>query len=509
MPRTTTGFTPQEHRISALPSAIASMAVIAVTVFNGSVIWPQSRLNSILLLMVGSLGLIYLFIFDLFLIPSPNFKPALSWFNALAVSSGMALLTFLTTTRFDLYIAVLIILATITSSIISDRGPSYLIIFLSTVLILGIRYQYLASMQELIFHLSIVIISGIVVETVRQLKNLSRDRIRKLETITEFSRQIGSTLETKQVFNLLNAAIQSAVEADTYFVGIREGDELRLELIFDDGEYYENQRVKLEGSLSGWVVENQRSLFLPDLRREVTLPKVRLVLVGKHKTSLSWMGVPMRGRSVDGIIAIGSYRPNDFDRADLELLSNLAQHGALALDNTYRHAQVELQAQLDSLTGVYNHGSFLKILGEQADQSRKEQTPLGLIMLDIDYFKHFNDTYGHLVGDEILTSLCKAIKQHVKSTDAVGRWGGEEFAISLPNANAEQSQVIAGRIRETLASVVLGNPDKETIKPPTISQGIAIFPGEAEDVIKLIDLADRRLYIAKSRGRNQIEPEPV
>ena len=202
----------------------------------------------------------------------------------------------------------------------------------------------------------------IVLETVQLLKGLSRGHIRRLETIAEFSRHISSTLDTRQVMALLSAAFRNAVEADTYFVGIREGDQLRLELCFDDGEYYENQKVKLEGSLSSWVFENQASLFLPDLRKEVVLPGTRLVLVGKHKTSLSWLGVPMRGSHVDGIISIGSYRPNAFDRADLELLDSLAQRARQALDNTYAHEEVERRSNLDSLTNLFNHGHFLRLL---------------------------------------------------------------------------------------------------------------------------------------------------
>lgn len=215
----------------------------------------------------------------------------------------------------------------------------------------------------------------------------------------------------------------------------------------------------------------------------------------------------MQSNSVDGIIAIGSYRPNAFDRADLELLSNLAQHAALALDNTYRHAQVELQARLDSLTGVFNHGYFLKLLQEQVDQALLEKQPLSLIMLDIDYFKQYNDKYGHLAGDEILTTLCNTIKQHIKTSDAVGRWGGEEFVISLPNADADQSQQIAQRIRSTLSNLTIQSQENDSFPIPTISQGIAVLPDEASEVIKLIDLADRRLYVAKERGRNQIEPD--
>ncbi|MBI3737948.1 MAG: GGDEF domain-containing protein, partial [Chloroflexi bacterium] len=94
-----------------------------------------------------------------------------------------------------------------------------------------------------------------------------------------------------------------------------------------------------------------------------------------------------------------------------------------------------------------------------------------------------------------------------KGTDLVGRWGGEEFVISLPNTNAAQARQIAERIRETMALFLIHGMDEKTIPVPTVSQGIAIFPDEADEIIRLIDLADQRLYIAKSRGRNQVEPD--
>jgi len=96
------------------------------------------------------------------------------------------------------------------------------------------------------------------------------------------------------------------------------------------------------------------------------------------------MGVPLKAANVTGIIALGAYTPNSFDQADMELLSNLAQHVTLALDNTIRHAEVEEQTHLDSMTGVYNHGYFLKILAVQAEESSLTQTPFSLVMLDID-----------------------------------------------------------------------------------------------------------------------------
>jgi diguanylate cyclase (GGDEF)-like protein len=243
------------------------------------------------------------------------------------------------------------------------------------------------------------------------------------------------------------------------------------------------------------------------LRHEVKLEGVKTVIIGKQQTSLSWMGVPMQGEYTNGVIAIASYRPNAFSRADMELLSNMAQRAALALDNAFRHSLVEEQTHIDSLTGVYNHGYFIKMLKEQAASALEKKQALSLIMLDVDYFKQYNDRYGHLAGDEILTKLCETIRSHVKRKDAVGRWGGEEFAISLPNTTGAQAMQVASRIRETMASTSLKKLNQETIPSPTVSQGIAEFPCEAGEIFKLIDLADRRLYVAKERGRDQIEPD--
>jgi diguanylate cyclase (GGDEF)-like protein len=176
------------------------------------------------------------------------------------------------------------------------------------------------------------------------------------------------------------------------------------------------------------------------------------------------------------------------------------------LDNTIRHSQVEEQARLDSLTGVYNHGYFLKKLAEQAQDASTNGTQLSLIMLDIDYFKQYNDTFGHLVGDRILKTLCTAIKHHIKQTDAVGRWGGEEFVISLPGATGLEALSVAERIGQTMMLLRIEDREQKTIPVPTVSQGVAVFPAEADEIYRLIDLADRRLYMAKERGRNQIEP---
>ncbi len=129
---------------------------------------------------------------------------------------------------------------------------------------------------------------------------------------------------------------------------------------------------------------------------------------------------------------------------------------------------------------------------------------VALIMLDIDRFKQYNDTYGHLVGDDVLRSIVVAIQNHLKSTDVVGRWGGEEFGIVLADVNRAQARLVAERIRQTAMTATLRDLHNRSIPAPTVSQGIALYPDDATDVEELIDKADSALYRAKDLGRNQI-----
>ncbi len=125
-------------------------------------------------------------------------------------------------------------------------------------------------------------------------------------------------------------------------------------------------------------------------------------------------------------------------------------------------------------------------------------------MLDIDYFKEYNDQYGHVIGDQVLGAIVQAISSHVHRTDVIGRWGGEEFGIALLRATPQDALSVANRVRQTLLTTHLFDKTGDEIIPPTVSQGVATFPRDACDTASLIDKADAALYRAKSRGRDQI-----
>lgn len=501
--RPTTSFAPYEIRRFILPLTLATSATISGIIIENLIHEPRPDL---ILIVAAGIAILYTLANSILIPRTTNYNESYGWSNALLGGIGLGLFFYLLPERLEEITHLLVVVGVVAVATVSGRTLAYVNLFSTLIISLPLKFDSLNSVSGTVEYFVPFVIAAIVCEVFFMIKNTAQQHIHRLETINNVSRQIMLTLDKEKTISLLDTAIQDALEADTYFVGIVRDNEIHLELFYDDGEYFNGTHVPFEGTLSGWVIKNQKELFLPDLTDEVQLEGVKRIVIGKERTSLSWMGVPLTTPNVTGVISLSSYSPNAFDLADMQLLSSLAQHITLALDNAIRHAQVEEQARLDSMTGVYNHGYFLKKLGEQAEECATRQTPLSLIMLDIDYFKQYNDTFGHLLGDKILSSLCTIIKQHVKQADAVGRWGGEEFIISLPGATGEQAMQVAKRVSETMASLHVADREQRTVPVPTVSQGIAVFPNEADEIYRLVDLADSRLYVAKARGRNQIEP---
>jgi len=500
-------LTADEARQTIIPALLAVVILCLLLLVDGifCVANWQHKMATIILGAITTLYGSFSLVLRLRLAPK---KPVLKWplelFDAGLIIAGLYYLP--PRVCFIVYANILLI-ATI-KSVIWDRINAYVFVLLS---LLGIAYIIFFTDNPANLNgiqlTAIGLLGIVVVELVQTLGSINANRIWRLQVINDFVRQISLSLEQEQVLSIVGAAIQKAIEADTYFLGLNTAnDRIFFHLLYDDGQFFPPTEVPLQGTLSGWVMRNQRSLFIPDMREDVDLEGVQIILTGNKRNNACWMGVPMRAGSIDGIIAVASYTPNSFDRTALELLENLAQHAALALANANHHSEVEAKARLDSLTEVYNHGYIVHILNREIELARGTGTPLSLVMLDIDYFKQYNDNYGHQVGDEVLIRLTQAIRQHIKATDAVGRWGGEEFTIVLPGANGKQAMQVAQRIQETVHAIHIRTHSDQTLPFPTVSQGVAVFPAEATDGDQLIHLADQRLYVAKERGRNQIEP---
>jgi diguanylate cyclase (GGDEF)-like protein len=175
-----------------------------------------------------------------------------------------------------------------------------------------------------------------------------------------------------------------------------------------------------------------------------------------------------------------------------------------AMNRTLRERNRELHelSITDSLTGLYNRKQLMEVLTREVARAERYQRPLALLMIDVDHFKLYNDTCGHLAGDEVLRTIAVIFRGCIRESDCVGRYGGEEFLIILPETVADDAGRIATRIRSRLAEEDFpAGPQPAKI---TISGGIASFPGNGRSPESLLRSADIALYQAKDRGRNRV-----
>jgi diguanylate cyclase (GGDEF)-like protein len=160
-------------------------------------------------------------------------------------------------------------------------------------------------------------------------------------------------------------------------------------------------------------------------------------------------------------------------------------------------------SRTDDLTGLLNRRALIERLGDEVIRSRRYRADLALIICDIDYFKEINDTYGHDAGDKVLRIISTVIKELLRQTDMIGRYGGDEFLLILPETSLEGAKEIAERIRHAVEEYEINIGFEEPIKT-TLSLGVAQFNVEKEDTNDLIKRADNALYVAKGKGRNRV-----
>lgn len=503
-------LTVEENRRLSLPTIIVSLALEIILVIYG-LVGELPLISKFANISVGLLGMIYTSLTYLVLFPyfcrNEFLRFLFSLFNAIVIGLFFQFQPVLLPGLSYIFFTIFVIATAVHSGRLTSYSFMLIAIIMQPNLWKGLSGALDFDTWAQLFLQPVI--SVVAIETIISLQKTVLIQMRRLEVVNRVARSLSSTLEINQVTALVASAVQSTLDADTYYLGIVQDDHVHLELLYDDGEFFPPTDLSLKNTLAGWVISHNQSLLIRNLAQVRVMLGITPSTVGKPKLNKSWVGTPLQsGGRVLGLIAAASYQQDAYDRSDMDLLENVAQQAAMAIDNAFHHADVERKSQLDSLTGMLNHGAFLKALGDAAVDAGITDLPLSVIMLDIDKFKHYNDTYGHLIGDQVLSILTETIHSHIKTTDLVGRWGGEEFVIALPNANGAQASQIAQRIQSRLKEMRLEDRNGNTIPAPTISQGIAEFSKEANEIYALIDLADKRLYIAKERGRDQIEPQP-
>ena len=215
--------------------------------------------------------------------------------------------------------------------------------------------------------------------------------------------------------------------------------------------------------------------------------------------------VPLKAKDkVNGIIIADNFiTQKPINKNDMRMLIMLANQAGLAIDNSRLYEKTVVRAHSDSLTELWNHGYFRYLLQEDLEKAKATRGRLSLIMVDIDDFKIYNDTLGHQAGDKILKEVANLLKSHSRKMDSVCRYGGEEFAIIVPESQKNEVYLIAERLRQDIEKHSFLHEEILPKKKLTVSIGLASFPDNASSAAELIFLSDQALYQAKNQGKNK------
>ncbi len=206
-----------------------------------------------------------------------------------------------------------------------------------------------------------------------------------------------------------------------------------------------------------------------------------------------------------GIFVLDTTRKSKLEfKTDIDACMRLLDAASLAVSNAKLYEKTLELSEIDGLTLIKNRRTLLKQLGAETQRAHRYKKTFGLLMLDIDYFKHYNDTNGHPQGDILLKMIADMISENLRDTDSVGRYGGEEFIILLPESDKEEAISIAERIRKAVDNHKFPRAETQPGGKMTVSIGVSSYPDDGDAWEKIIRSADDALYVAKNMGRNRV-----
>lgn len=219
----------------------------------------------------------------------------------------------------------------------------------------------------------------------------------------------------------------------------------------------------------------------------------------------SIIGIPLRmGEEIVGVMNLARSQPGPFSSSEIRLLDLLADQAAIAIHNASLHKTVRETALLDMLTGLPNRRALDERLDSEIRRAARTGLSFTVMMMDLDGFKTINDTYGHDVGDDVLRQIACALRETLRATDFLARYGGDELTLILPDTGWPEAEVVVDKIRDRLSRLPLRLPDRADLRLG-ISGGVAVFPRHAVTAAGLLRAADEALYRAKRRTRGGFE----
>ena len=341
-----------------------------------------------------------------------------------------------------------------------------------------------------------------IVRLTDQLEN----RRKSIGQFYDFLRGISSTLDSQRVYHSLLQEFSGMMRAERSSLMIlnQESNELALEAALGaELEASGPIRQKLGDSIAGAVLASGAPLMVTDADHDSRIPRDR---PGSYR-SKSFISYPL----TLGLRKVGVLNLTDrtgglpYENDDLMMLEMIAPQLALIIDRTEWAKKAETFQQMsltDPLTGLPNRRYLQDRLFEEVERSKRYDTPLSFMIIDVDRFKTYNDIYGHTNADRVLVQTAQLLRGSIRAIDMSARFAGDEFCIVLPETELGDAARIAERLRKTISETEYRTEQGELMGQVTISTGISSFSGSRQSPLAIVETADRALYQAKTRGRN-------
>jgi len=335
-------------------------------------------------------------------------------------------------------------------------------------------------------------------------RNLKR-RVYEIHNLLEISNELYSILNLKQLINSALLIIVGQVGCQKAFAFLYDSNHRKYSKRFTKGldqvELSELE-IAVDHPLVAFFDKNHKPVLVETMKEEEALTGV---CQSMYDHQIELIAPIVYGDRVQGFVGCGTLLSEQkFSKNEMDLFNILINIISISVSNAQTYEDVKNLSLTDAMTNLNNYRYFEDRLKEELNRARRNETPVSLIMLDIDHFKNYNDTLGHQAGDEALRNLGWILKNSVREEDIVNRYGGEEFCIILPNIEKDVITILGERIRQKVEEYPFY---KENVQPGgriTVSIGGSSFPDDADNFEELVYKADQALYKSKNSGRNRL-----
>lgn len=333
------------------------------------------------------------------------------------------------------------------------------------------------------------------------------EKLVELYSLYKISLTLSATFEIQAVLKAIREVFRKTFHLDEFSLMLfdEKNESLYIRTTFGLPSITGKQKIRLDNmNVFREAITKEKPIHIQDMTQFA--PDFFLLHSNKKKNTGAFLSIPLLAENEQtiGLINLKKDTTDGFSNYEMSLLNRIAQQVGKVIDKSLLFHQTKELSITDELTGIYNRRYFNQRYEREILRARRYDRSLAVLMIDIDHFKKYNDTHGHIMGDEVLQKFTKVLDANIRKADVLARYGGEEFVLILPEINKEKALQAAEKFRHAIESHSFPGGETQPLGKLTISTGLATFPTDAEDANTLLDTADKALYVVKSNARNAV-----